>query len=367
MIIDGHIHYSLPVRYSDIKKMLEYTHSDKINLVALYDKKHASETLDCLMAKDESKGRLYVYGALDITVYIKGKNVGESQAKHVEELMKCGCDGIKMLEGKPTSRKRYPILNFDDPDFDAYFDYLEKNEIRVVWHVNDPEEFWDDEKCPDWAKRSGWFYDQSYVNNEDQYRQIYNVLMKHPNLHIHFAHFYFLSAQLPRLADLFDHCPNIGVDITPGIELFVNLSNNLEKAKEFFIKYQDRIQYGTDISGYQNGGDDPFDRKDSLVRVALCKDFLEKDHVFLAGDPDSLLGKDDLNINGLALDKKIVDKIMGGNFERENGKPKPINKEEIFKEIEREKERIDFLANHYDFQPDYCNLNTVKEYFENKK
>ena len=86
--------------------MLEMTETDMGNLVALYDKKRASGTIDCLYAKDVLKNKLYVYGANDITQYIKGGNMGEKLAEHVKDLMECGCDGIKMLEGKPTSRKR---------------------------------------------------------------------------------------------------------------------------------------------------------------------------------------------------------------------------------------------------------------------
>lgn len=364
-VIDGHIHYSLPTTPEMISDMLKMTDTEMGNLVALYDKRRASGTLDCLYAKDKLKGKIYVYGANDITQYIKGGNIGKELAKHVKDLMECGCDGIKMLEGKPTSRKRYPIPNFDIPEMDDYFKYLEENNINVVWHVNDPEEFWDSEKCPDWAKRSGWFYDNSFVNNEDQYTQIENVLKRHPNLRIIFAHFYFLSAQLDRLGYLFDRFPNICVDITPGIELFENLSKNKEKGREFFIKYQDRILYGTDISGDESDSV-PFAKDDSIIRATLCRDFLYKKEIFMKGNPNSLLGANDFTLNGLELDEEIVNKILYKNFYTRNNEPKTLNYKAILKECTKERERIKYLCKYYGFEENTKYLDFIENYFSKK-
>ena len=76
--------------------------------------------------------------------------MGENLIEHVKKIMKCGCDGIKMLEGKPDERKRFPIPDFDSEEFDKLFSYLEKEKINIIWHVNDPEEFWDETKIPEW-------------------------------------------------------------------------------------------------------------------------------------------------------------------------------------------------------------------------
>ncbi len=62
-----------------------------------------------------------------------------------------------------------------------------------------------------------------------------------------FAHFFFLSAQLPRLAELFERFPNMHVDLTPGIEMYHNFSRNPQATRDFFLRYQERILFGTDI------------------------------------------------------------------------------------------------------------------------
>ena len=50
------------------------------------------------------------------------------------------------------------------------------------------------------------------------------ILERHPKIKFIFAHMYFMSAQLPRLSALLDAYPNMMVDITPGLEIYINLS-----------------------------------------------------------------------------------------------------------------------------------------------
>lgn len=365
MTIDSHIHFVLPTEPEQVFEALDKTGCVKGNLVAQISKTRSTENIDCLYAKYLSKGRLYTFGALNPVLYYNTTDMPLMMVEHVKNIMECGCDGIKMLEGKPTCRKRFPIPDFDLECWEPYWQYVEENRIPIVWHVNDPEEFWDELKVPDWARRSGWFYGEGdWVNNEDQYRQIDNVLTRHPNLCITFAHFYFLSNDLNRLANIFDKCPNVGVDITPGIELFTNMSSNIDNAKQFFIKYQDRIYYGTDISRRPKDTDLDFSLQDSLVRNKLCLDFLMKDKVFIKGDKRSLLGESDLNINGLCLPKEVYEKILYKNFiNRVGSSPKKINILNIIEEIKKEKERTIFFAKLKNEEPNFVVLDYCLDFF----
>ena len=367
--IDSHIHYQLPRTCDEILEALDATGCDYGNLVSEIQRLRSTENIDLLHAKYCSKGRLYCYCALNTELYYKQDKMAQGMVEHVKNIFECGADGIKMIEGKPSERKDFPIPNFDEECWELYWAYVEEKQIPIVWHVNDPEEFWDDKKVPDWARRSGWFYGEGdWINNEDQYSQIANVLKRHPNLCITFAHFYFLSAQLERLGKIFDECPNVCVDITPGIELFTNMSDDIKTSREFFIKYQDRILYGTDISFRPKNKDIEFNKLDALIRGQLCHDFILKDHVFIPGDERSLLGKDDLNINGLNLPKEVADKVLFGNFLRRTGSvPREVNIDKVLEEIEREKKRTAFLSSVKGVAPDYSVFDYCKEFFENEK
>ena len=45
--------------------------------------------------------------------------------------------------------------------------------MPLIFHVNDPEEFWDPARVPGWAREQGWFYgDGSFIDNKAQYAEV---------------------------------------------------------------------------------------------------------------------------------------------------------------------------------------------------
>ena len=339
MLIDAHIHYAYPAEAKKILKACTLTGAETCCLQSQIMRRSINQNMDTLYAKVKCDGKIYINMALNAYFYEHHELMNE-MPKYIERMLDCGFDGVKMIEGKPTDHKAFPIPDFDSPLYDATFAYLENNQIPITWHVNDPEEFWDEEKVPFWAKRNGWFYgDGTFVNNEDQYDQIDRLLQKHPKLVITFAHFYFLSNDLKRLGAMFDKYPNIAVDITPGIELFTNMSDNIEEARAFFNQYSERILYGTDIS-IDLGEIDQLNIVDAKTRHDLCHDFLTKERFTLKGDEKGLLGKDDLDLNGLALSENKVSQIESGNFLKRYHEIKPLKMDKIKEEIALHREML---------------------------
>ena len=162
------------------------------------------------------------------------------------ELMEIGFDGMKMLEGKPSLHKLVG-KDLSCELYDDYFSELEKDGTHLIFHVNDPEEYWDRSKVSQNTIDLGWFYgDGTYASNEEVYNQINRVLAKHPNLCVNFAHFFFYSYNPHKLEEIFEKYPNVGVDITPGGEMYLAFDQNREYYINFFTKYSERIQLGTD-------------------------------------------------------------------------------------------------------------------------
>ncbi|QQO09119.1 amidohydrolase family protein [Breznakiella homolactica] len=261
---------------------------------------------------------VYVFGGINRDVYrLPRTELSSALAGEAERLMEMGCTGIKMLEGKPDVRKRWEIPDFDDPLWDAYWTFLEDRQVPLLIHVNDPEEFWDISQIGDSAKALGWYYDETYINNEEQYRQILAVLERHRKLRVIFAHFFFLSRQLPRLAEIFGKYPNVRIDLTPGIEMFYNLSEQADAAEKFFVEYQDRICFGTDIGTDCLVSEEavPLSIKDSEFRINLIRDFLtRKEDYILEVDKDFVMGRSPTVMHGLNLPESILEKIFERNF-----------------------------------------------------
>ncbi|HER19867.1 MAG TPA: hypothetical protein ENO14_02345, partial [Chromatiales bacterium] len=216
---------------------------------------------------------------------------------------------------------RYLPVALDDAYFEDYFARVEETKFPILWHVNDPEEFWDPAKLPGWAAAHDWGYDESDVQKEPQYDEVARVLERHPGLVIIFAHFYFLSADLPRAGRLLERYENVHLDLAPGIEMLYNMSRKPEETREFFIKWADRIVFGTDISSDQSDAE-------ATSRAGIVTRWLETDDEYrVPEDVDELLGDpQDGVIRGLSLPDAVLGKICRTNFERLAGaKPKPLD------------------------------------------
>ncbi|MEG0769025.1 MAG: amidohydrolase family protein [Ruthenibacterium sp.] len=263
-------------------------------------------------------GSVYVMGGLERSAYVlcSGDALAQSLAAQAKALLAAGCDGIKLLEGKPDIRRNFPIPDFDAPEWEPFWCYAEQARVPVTLHLNDPEEFWDASKLNPYAKSEGWFYGPETINNEEQYRQMDAVLARHPQLALQLAHFYFFSAQLPRLTALLRAYPNVRIDLTPGIELYTNLAQNLSAAREFFAEFGTRILYGSDIGSRAGIANPPraIDPDESLARVAVIRTFLESTGAYtLIPDGKYLFRIEPTPMQGLGLSTDALAAIYGGN------------------------------------------------------
>jgi len=370
-VLDCHVHYSLPIKPETLMEILDKTKTDIANLVLVPDRNKVSSVPDALMVKHMYQGKLYVFGNLDVTQYFThNKTLGKHFSKYVDRILKAGCDGIKMIEGKPDLRQSIPIPDFDSDSWAPFWKHAEEINLPILWHVNDPEEFWDKDKIPSWAKERDWFYGDDVIKSEDQYEQVFNLLKRHPNLKIIFAHFFFMSNKLEQLSELLDTYPNIMIDLTPGIEMYENFTKNHKTSKEFFKKYQNRIIYGTDIGArwlLMKKYEDDNRLMESSQRASLVRDFVAKEEEFIVkADGNFLVGTQDVRVKGLGLDKEIQKKIFSDNFLTfVNADIKPVNIKLAIKECKRNAILIRIMSFiDKKLEPDYKSGKQVKDYFK---
>ena len=137
-----------------------------------------------------------------------------------EELMSLGFDGIKLLETKAFEQREMQAF-IDHSCYDEFFSKCEKDGTHIVWHVADPDTFWDLERIPPRHLAKGWYYGEGgYMAWVDIYKMVQRVLVRHPKLKVNFAHFFFLSEHPEWLEELFEAYENVGVDLTPGAEMY---------------------------------------------------------------------------------------------------------------------------------------------------
>ncbi len=75
-----------------------------------------------------------------------------------------------------------------------------------------------------------------------------HVLQKHPRLQFIGAHLGSLEWSTDELAKRLDQFPNMAVDMAARIaHIQLQAATDYEKVRNFFIKYQDRLIYATDL------------------------------------------------------------------------------------------------------------------------
>lgn len=317
-LLDAHIHLPFPSLTADLEKFTREMNIERINLVSTPDMAEVNHNPAVIYYKSLHPKTTYICGGLDhFSVQAAPAQMPEAFARQVAAMKAAGFDGLKLLESKPIARK---IINIplDGSVYAPMWAEMENLSFPVVWHVADPEEFWDPDKCPDWVKNSGWFYGGgSYPLKEDLDAEVETVVTRHPALKVILAHFFFLSADLPRAAAFLDAHANVCFDLTPGSEMFFNFMADREATKEFFLHYQDRLIFGTDSGASAVGKpDQPLNREETLGRTFFVRCFLEQDGPLEIPQGVSHWKRPDKLIYGLNLPTAVLEKIYHANFER---------------------------------------------------
>ena len=337
-VVDGHIHFRHPERADGIFAVMDAVPLFRVHLLSTIRQESINDNPAVIHFKARHPDSAYISGALDYSqMDADPARASENLANQIAMLKEVGFDGLKMVEGTPRNRKWLQIP-FDAPEYEGMWTALEELELPLLFHVADPEEFWDRTRLPKWAQTSGRDYeDPAYPLKEELYAEMDRVLDRHPNLKLILAHFYFLSADLKRAGTFLDAHPNVCFDLTPGLEMVNNFSRNQDGAREFFIQYQNRLIYGTDITSGDLEAGDQYGMTGSLGKAWVVRCLLETGDRFVPPEEIGhwLYAPLD-SFRGLDLPREALEKIYRTNFERIYGPvPVPLDRDRAVTELER--------------------------------
>lgn len=319
-IFDAHLHSTkpFPVEKSieNYKQYIKWTNTEKLAFLSLPCYNVYGQNIKNLFYKEVFSPNGYAFAGLEYHPYQSKKELSEQFLAQVKLYSQVGYDGIKMLEGKPFYRKELGYGLADDC-YDKAFGYLEEKQIPIILHNADPEENWDYDRLCEWGKTHNWFVGPDQPTKREFYDEVIKVLKKHPRLRLTMAHFGFTSEKIEEAEEFLSY-PNTMLDTTPGGEQFMHFLENERAWKEFFVKYQDRIIYGTDTYNYYTDDEEEWYRA-MTSRPNLVKDF------FASNQESAYLGEPNFKFKGWDFPKAITDKIFFGNAYREFGEPKPID------------------------------------------
>lgn len=329
-LIDCHVHFHNIGKVKDLIEIMKKLNYKRINIVSIISKERVNFNPEALYLKNLYPKKIYICGGLNYTKLLNNEpDTAQDLQKQIDTLREAGFDGIKMVEGKP-SYYQYLKVPFDDKRYSLYFRHLSETKFPLLFHVGDPEEFWDPNH--QWSKSMGWNYSSGdYPTLNSLYRQIDKVLENNPELVVIFAHFFFLGKNLDKADKYFTKFPNVHFDVTPGAEMYYQFSEDVERTRNFFIKWQDRILFGTDLAIHRIVTEEHLEGYCKTIR--RLKKFFETSE-----EIDCFGGRPEFNVSGgqikgINLPKEVYEKIYHKNFEKIFGKsPKKINKEKARQE-----------------------------------
>ncbi|WP_149303073.1 amidohydrolase family protein [Pareuzebyella sediminis] len=175
----------------------------------------------------------------------------EKAVAQLEEDVKNGAKGLKVFKslGLRNMDSDGNRLAVDDPRLDPIWAKCGELGIPVLIHSADPKSFWDkmDADNERWLELKTHPRRKRSDTDPAPWQQIideqHRMFKKHPNTKFINAHMGWYANNLELLGNLLDEIPNMNVGIAAVI---AELGRQPKNAREFFIKYQDRILFGKD-------------------------------------------------------------------------------------------------------------------------
>lgn len=176
---------------------------------------------------------------------------GEAAARQLEADARAGAQGLKIFKNlgmftKDASGRRVPT---DDPRLDPIWAKAGELGLPVLIHTGEPVAFWQ----PHDRFNERWLELKEFPNRrrdssefasfEETMAEQHNLFRKHPKTTFINAHLGWLGHDLARLGRLMDELPNMHTEIGAVLH---ELGRQPRAAREFLIKYQDRVLFGKD-------------------------------------------------------------------------------------------------------------------------
>lgn len=239
---------------------------------------------------------------------------------YLKESFDKGAIAVKVWKnvGMELKDKNEKFVMIDNPKFDPLLDYLAKKNIPLIGHLGEPKNAWMPLEEMTIKSNQNYFKKHpeyhmylhpEYPSYEDQIAARDRMLEKHPDLNFIGAHLGSLEWSIDELAKRLDKFPNMAVDMAARLSaLQYQAITNREGVRNFFIKYQDRLIYATDLEA---GGTINAPEFEKRIHDSWMRDW----NFFVSDDLMHSTGFD-AGFKALKLPKTIVDKIYKENAER---------------------------------------------------
>ena len=248
-------------------------------------------------------------------------------AAHLQDAAAHGARAVKVWKniGMSFRDANGKLVMLDDPGFDLVWRQIAALGVPVIGHLGEPRNCWLplDQMTTDNDREYFSKHPEYYMylhpempGYEDLMRARDRFVAAHPKLRFVGAHLASLEYDVDRIAAFLDRFPNASVDMAARMSQVQYQSvRDREKVRNFFIRYQDRVLYGTDLTFGPDA--DPAEFRREAHRV------WSSDWRYLATGESQRIDMIGADVPGLALPRAVVDKIYYANAVRVFAAPRP--------------------------------------------
>jgi predicted TIM-barrel fold metal-dependent hydrolase len=313
--IDVHVH----VFKTDpaFQAMLERLNLKLLNILVMddtapYRKQLQPQVDDALALVKSSHGHVVLCTTFDPYKF-ESPSFTADAIKQIDRDFADGAIAVKVWKniGMEIRDRSGKYIMADDEKFEPIYQDIASHGKTLMTHQAEPNVAWGP---PDPADPSWSYYQENpqwYVGDKPGFpsKQMIlaardRVLEKNPKLRMVGVHLGSMEKSLDDIGRHLDQYPNFVIDTAGRMDYLMLMPR--EQVRNFLIKYQDRILYGTDL--------DVLPAANVPETLQEWQSTYARDWKFLAaGDPVKLEGK---QVVGLNLPQPVLDKIFRDNAKR---------------------------------------------------
>jgi predicted TIM-barrel fold metal-dependent hydrolase len=195
-------------------------------------------------------GRFMVFTQIDWSK-IDDPNFSQKMVEQIDDAVSRGARGLKVLKdlGLGVRDKSGKLITVDDARLDPIWAECGRLGIPVSIHVSDPEAFFHpidntNERYEELIEHPDWSFAASQFPSKVSILEARDrVIARHPDTTFVALHVANWPENLDYVSQELDRYPNMMVEFGARE---AELGRQPRRAREFFLKYQDRIMFGTD-------------------------------------------------------------------------------------------------------------------------
>jgi predicted TIM-barrel fold metal-dependent hydrolase len=314
-VIDAHIHLGSSFggnwTAQPLQNLLEAMDAADVRAVVDLDGGWGEDILDAHLKhfKEKAPERFAHFGGVAWEKWAdEGNSFGEAAARRFRKQVKRGAAGLKIWKpfGLHVKDQHGNLVTVDDERLSPLWETAGELNVPVLVHVADPVAFFDtvdhtNERWEELGNHEDWRFTSppfpSFMNILESFA---NIVRRHKNTTFIGAHVGCYAENLGWVSKLLDECPNLYVDISARLG---ELGRQPYTARKFFMKYADRILFGTDA-------DARYDTYQLYYR------FLETDDEYFNYNLSDVPQQGRWYVYGLYLPDEILKKVYFDNADR---------------------------------------------------